>query len=122
MKIAKFLTPEFHICVELTLNILNRLNSDIDLLNERDMYGDGSFLFMSVVDNDTTRKILSPVIEDFEAYNQEEEEDYTGTLTDEIGLCTLQNHHREHFGWKLEIMWREDLEQFIFREDMPSRI
>jgi len=120
MKKENYLTEEFYNDPFLALNILNNLISSDDFETEKDMYGNGEFLFMSVSDNDATRKILSPVINDFEAYKNKENLDYVGNLKGKIGLCFLQYIHKNHFDWDNEIVWNEDSEKFNSRGELPS--
>lgn len=67
METKNFFTVEFYEKPELTLEALNRLVEGKHVAAQ-DMYEGGEFLYMEVYENEDTKKILSPVISDLEAY------------------------------------------------------
>lgn len=123
METKNFFTTEFYEQPELALEVLNRLVEGKHV-TDQDMYEGGEFLYMEVYENEDTKKILSPVISDLEAYKAYNNECFVSNETTQIGLCALQDEH-EHFfrdseGNK-EIRWNNDAKAFVFAEDMPSK-
>ncbi len=123
MKKKDFFTEEFYANPQLTLNILNELVAK-NHVADREMYQNGDFLYMEVYENEETRKILAPIISDFETYKEYNNENFASDYTTQIGLCALQDEHTEAFrseeGNKC-INWNYQIESFVFAEDMPSR-
>lgn len=123
METKNFFTTEFYENPELTLEVLNRLVEGKHVANQ-DMYQNGEFLFMEVYENEDTKKILSSVILNLEAYKAYNNENFVSDGTTQIGLCALQNEHNRFFrsleGDK-EIRWYSEERTFVFSEDMPSR-
>lgn len=123
MKTKNFFTTEFYEKPELTLEVLNRLVEG-EHVADQDMYQNGEFLYMEVYENEDTKKILSSVISDLEAYKTYEKESFVSDETTVIGLCALQDEHSRFFrnveGYK-EIRWNHVVREFVFTEDMPER-
>lgn len=123
METKNFFTTKFYENPELTLNVLNQLVQEKQVVYQ-DMYEAGEFLYMEVYENEDTKKILSPVISDLEAYKAYNNECYVSNETTQIGLCALQDEHDHFFrdfkGNK-EIRWNNDAKAFVFAEDMPSK-
>lgn len=123
MERKDFFTPEFYENPELALDILNQLVQQKQVADQ-DMYQSGEFLFMEVYENEDTKKILSPVISDLEAYKVYNNESFVSDETTQIGLCALQDEHSRFFrdveGYK-EIRWNAVVREFVFAEDMPPR-
>ena len=122
MKTKDFFTTEFYENPELTLNVLNQLVSQKQVA-DNDMYQNGEFLYMEVYENEDTKKILSSVISDLEAYKDYNNESFVSDETTQIGLCALQDEHSSYFrsfeGDK-EIKWDAEINEFVFGEDAPS--
>ena len=124
METKQFFTTEFYKDPQLTLDVMNKLVGSKQVA-DKEMYQDGTFLYMEVFENDTTKEILSPVISDLEAYKAFNNEGFVSDETTEIGLCALQDEHSRFFrdfeGDK-EIRWNHEAEAFVFAEDMPQKI
>lgn len=106
-----FLTDGFYLNPILTLTALNELIKQ-NLVADKDMYSNGTFLFMEVVENDKSRQILSTVIYDLDKYKQFNNSNFSSDKTTQIGLCALQDLHTKHFGAGDEIIW--DAESGLF--------
>ena len=123
METKNFFTTEFYEIPELTLEVFNRLVEGKHVADQ-DMYQNGEFLYMEVYENEDTKKILSSVISDLEAYKTYENESFISDEMTEIGLCALQDEHSRFFrnveGYK-EIRWNHVVREFVFAEDMPER-
>ena len=118
METKNFFTTDFYSDPQLTLDVMNKLVESKQVA-DKDMYQDGTFLFMEVFENDTTKEILSPVISDLEAYKAYNNESFVSDATTEIGLCALQDEHRRIFYPDgKEIKWDADAECFVFEEDL----
>lgn len=118
MKTKNFFTTGFYNDPQLTLDVMNKLVDSKQVAN-KDMYQDGTFLFMEVFENDTTKEILSPVISDLETYKAYNNEGFVSDETTEIGLCALQDEHRKVFYHDgKEIKWDSDAERFVFEDDL----
>lgn len=121
MKRKDFFTNEFYENSELTLSVLNQLVNQ-DHVADQDMYQNGEFLYMEVYENEITKKILSSVISDLEAYKAYNNESFVSDETTQIGLCALQDEHSKFFrnaeGYK-EIRWNAVVREFVHEEDMP---
>jgi len=115
-----FLTERFYNDPVLTLNILNELDSGLNHIADKDMYGSGEWLFMEAYENEATKNILSPVIKDLEAYKQYNNEKFTADETTQIGLCALQHLHTKHFDWKFGIVWDNENQEFDFNKNMSA--
>ena len=122
MKRKDFFTPDFYENPEQTLDVLNQLVNQKQV-SDADMYQRGEFLFMEVFENEETKKILSSVISDLDAYKIYNNENYASDQATQIGLCALHDEHnsifRYHEGFK-GIKWNSDAEEFAFAENMPS--
>lgn len=120
MKTKEFFTPEFASNPQLALDVLNKLVKDGHVADQ-DMYQSGTFLFMEVFENDQTKKILSQVISDMEAYKKYNNESFVSDESTEIGLCALQDEHRKLF-YKdgKEIKWDDESVEFVFDEDFVN--
>jgi hypothetical protein len=118
-----FFTSEFYENPKQTLDVLNQLVQQKQVA-KKDMYQSGEFLYMEAFENEETKKLLSSVISDIEAYKAYNNDSYISDETTEIGLCALQDDHRSFFrnqeGDK-EIRWNNDAEGFVFNENMPSK-
>lgn len=118
MGTKQFFTTEFYKDPQLTLDVMNKLVVSRQIA-DKDMYQDGTFLYMEVFENDTTKEILSPVISDLEAYKAFNNEGFVSDETTEIGLCALQDEHRKIFYHDgKEIKWDANAECFVFEEDL----
>lgn len=118
MERKNFFTTEFYENPELTLDTLNQLFQTKQVA-DKDMYQNGTFLYLEVFENDKTKEILSPVISDLEAYKVYNNEGFVSDETTEIGLCALQDEHRRIFYHDgKEIKWDADAERFVFEEDL----
>lgn len=118
MERKNFFTTEFYENPELTLDALNQLLQTKQVA-DKDMYQNGTFLYMEVFENDKTKEILSPVISDLEAYKVYNNEGFVSDETTEIGLCALQDEHQRVFYHDgKEIKWDADAERFVFGEDL----
>lgn len=120
MKKQSFYTDDFYKDPQLTLDAFNELLKK-NHVTEKEMYESGTFFFMDVRENEETKKILSSVISDLEAYKQYNKENYTGAPTTEIGLCAIHDDHTSAFKWEdgdKEIKWDADAEEFAFNENM----
>lgn len=118
METKNFFTIGFYNDPQLTLDVMNKL-VDSKQVADKDMYQDGTFLFMEVFENETTRDILSPVISDLEVYKAYDNEGFVSDETTEIGLCALQDEHRRIFYHDgKEIKWDADAERFVFEGDL----
>lgn len=123
METKNFFTTEFYRNPELTLEVLNLLVEGKHVVCQ-DMYEGGEFLYMEVYENEDTKKILSSVISDLEAYKAYNNECFISGETTQIGLCALQDEHDyffRDFKENKEIRWNNDAKAFIFAEDMPSK-
>jgi hypothetical protein len=95
------------------LNVFNELNNG-NLFLEKDLYADGELLFISVYDNEESRKILSSVIFDMELYIKKSSEIYAlNPNQKEIILCSLAQAQKKHCGYDDRIMYDKDSEEFI---------
>lgn len=113
-----FYTEAFYANPQLTLDILNKLVEDGHVA-DKDMYQSGTFLFMDVFENDETKKILSAVISDLEAYKKHNNEGWVSDESTEIGICALQDDHRSCFYFDgKEIKWDHDRDMFVFENDL----
>jgi hypothetical protein len=115
-KTYSFLTDEFFNHSYTTIDVLNKLiESEDNLVADRDMYQSGAFLFMEVFDNDKSRKILEIIISDFDAYKKFNNERYASDEDTQIGISALQDIHLSYHGHEDEIMWDHENECFEFR-------
>lgn len=122
MERKDFFTQAFYENPELTLDILNQLVQQKQVADQ-DMYQNGEFLFMEVYENEDTKKILSPVISDLEAYKVYNNESFVSDETTQIGLCALQDEHSRFFRDVEDykgIRWNAVVREFVFAEDMPE--
>lgn len=118
METKNFFTTEFYKDPKLTLDVMNKLVESKQVA-DRDMYSSGSFLFMEVFENETTKEILSPVISDLEAYKAYNNECFVSDETTEIGICALMDEHQRMFYRDgKEIRWDAEAEYFVFEEDL----
>lgn len=115
-----FLTDAFYADANLTLDILNEL-IDKNQVADYEMYQNGTFLWMEVFENEITKKILSPIISDFEAYKLYNADNFSTDDETEIGLSPLQTLHRNQFGNYKEIKWDEKKSRFLFWENLPDK-
>lgn len=123
METKNFFTTEFYENPGLTLEVLNRLVEGKHVADQ-DMYEGGEFLYMEVYENEETKKILSLVISDLEAYKAYNNECFVSDAATQIGLCALQDEHDHlfrNFKGNKEIRWNNDVNTFVFAEDMPSK-
>lgn len=119
MKKKYFFTEEFYLKPQLTLDVMNELVKKGQVADQ-DMYQSGTFLFMEVFENETTKKILSSVISDLEAYKKYNNENYASDESTEIGLCALHDEHTVAFRWDQGdkcIKWDAGIKEFVFNED-----
>lgn len=112
-----FFTQELYENPYLTVMVLNEL-VESDHVADKEMYQSGTFLFMEVYDNEETRKILSPVISNMEAYMEYNNKNFTSDEETQVGLCALQNEHYHTFGNENEIKWNFESERFDFATNM----
>lgn len=111
-----FLTEAFYLEPYRTVTVLNEIiESEDNLVADKDMYSNGCFLFLEAFDNAKTREILSVLICDFDKYILFNNNIYPSDEDSEIGLCALQDIHTKFFGIKEEIMWDSEMERFEAR-------
>ncbi len=110
-----FLTEEFYNNRFLTLAIANTLLADKQI-KEKDVYADGTILFVDVYNNDKTNKILSHVINDFDKYKEFNDSNFENSKDESlIDLSGLFYLHSEYFTIYDEIMWDNESERFELR-------
>lgn len=91
-----FLTDLFYESPVITLDVFNKLNNHEHIFNQ-DNYGSGTYLTLSINDNEKTREILSNVISDFDAYISFCSAKFDDVEEGEILLDALQSIHKEYF-------------------------
>lgn len=120
--IHPFMTEAFYADEELTLTIFNTLYNKGHVVTS-DTYDSGEILYLDVKDNDETRALLSQVISNFPEYIAYNAKSYFVTYVNNIGLCSLQDIHAEHFGIPFMIIWDDLRNQFKFyEEDFPFKL
>lgn len=114
MNTKEFLTEKFYSNTFSTLTALNDLIKQ-NLVADKDMYSNGTFLFMKVYDNKKSRQILSTVISDFDKYKAFNNSNFSNDEYTVIGLSALQDLHHNYFGNEDEIMWDSETGKFELR-------
>jgi hypothetical protein len=84
----EFMTEEFFLNSQLTLDALNALN-DGGYVADKDLYANGEILFFDMYDKLETREILRPVISDFKAYIEYNAAHFTTDEATELSMATL---------------------------------
>lgn len=109
----KFYTDDFYKSTKTTLKALNKIvqSCQIGLM---DMYHNGEFLYMDAHDDSHTRKALSTVISDFDAYKAYNKRKFHSASDTRIALCALVDDFEIFFGKK--IIWDYDNEHFFYSE------
>lgn len=108
-------TKEFYASPDLTLMVFNTFLKK-GLIAEKDMYSSGTFLYMDVIDNEKSRKILEVLISDIDTYKKENNESYTHDDEGKnIGLSLLHEEHLKAHGRDYEIKW--DGDEFVIEEE-----
>lgn len=100
-----FLTKEFKKMSLETLEVFNELLKNKLLVKEKDNYASGEFFFLIVIDNVQSRKILSSVISDIDAYIEYHNTKYEKTEKNCIDLSALHDIHKSHFEVDEEIVF-----------------
>ena len=108
-----FFTEKFYSDSKITLNILNTLVK-CNYVTDKEMYQNGTFLFMEIYENDKTKAILSKVICDFKAYKEYNNKKFINDESTQISLCALQDEHTKYFKNENEIKWNNNLDRFVF--------
>jgi hypothetical protein len=109
----EFYTADFYKSTKTTLKALNTIvqSCQIGLM---DMYHNGEFLYMDAHDDSHTRKALSTVISDFDAYKAYNKRKFHSASDTRIALCALVDDFEIFFGKK--IVWDYANERFVLLE------
>lgn len=113
-------TKEFYENAFATLATLNTFADNKEkYINEMDMYESGTFLFMSVYDNEENRKILSHVISNIDNYKEYCKKLFIGDDIDNeyIDVSGLVYEFEDIFYGKYNILWDKNAETFYFDEE-----
>ena len=110
-----FFTDEFYFSPESVLNMINEIHSK-NLIADRDTYQDGTTLFMELYDKDETRKILSKVISDLDAYIAFNNEHFFVSDPSQIYLNALIDEHNSWYHISKEIRWTDEDDSYVFLE------
>lgn len=81
-----------------TLKVLNRLLDERkNLVADHDFHSNSNPIFLEVYDTKEARKILTPLISDFEAYIEFNNKHYASDEETEIGLLALLDIYYNHY-------------------------
>lgn len=109
-----FLTEKFYENSDLTLTAFQQLNKTARII-DKDNYTSGTYLTLTVEDNEVARGILCPLISNFKKYRKYCEDHRDDVVNGEILLDGLQEIHHKHFGYESEIGYDRENEDYEYR-------
>ena len=115
-----FFADNFYSNPQIVLDTINKLLKNSHVADQ-EIYQDKAYLFMEVFENEETKKILSSVISDLDAYKKYNNQNYACDESTEIGLCALQSEYNKlHIYGDSELCLKYDLKNkiFVFARDL----
>lgn len=109
-----FLTTKFYENSHYTLMVFQELNKTSHIV-DKDNYTSGTFLTLTVKDNEETRRILSPLILDFDKYRKYCQDHRDDVVEGEILLDGLQEIHTDYFDCENEIGYDRASDDYEYR-------
>lgn len=122
MERKPFLTERFYQNSFFTVIALNEL-LEKRLIADKEIYENGDVVFLHVLDNEASRKILSEIFSDidaYKAYNAEYHDLVGDDYDDLIDLSALDDLQVESWGSAGEIRWDSICQEFCERESLDD--